>query len=218
MALGKCLLLRHLCMFHFRKGVREVILRRGSQSESASGNPARRSEKANAKTAHLGRLDRDRKFSTCRHPRDYENTPCPIGPSACVWFGVRLNPIREGGGGVAATPFSVSQHNSPRSGASIEPVVEVLVSCPVPTKCKGVLPLGVLSALFLPGCYLLMRPAHEQVHWFDVDGIGCFLRDPPCTHEAQVDESRNPLPCIPCKAVPRDDMLDPPHGISHRPR
>ena len=30
MALGKCILLRHLCMFNFRKGVREVILRRGS--------------------------------------------------------------------------------------------------------------------------------------------------------------------------------------------
>ena len=30
MALGKCLLLRHLCMFKIRKGVREVILRRGS--------------------------------------------------------------------------------------------------------------------------------------------------------------------------------------------
>ena len=31
MALEKYLLLRHLCMFKLRKGVREVILRRGSQ-------------------------------------------------------------------------------------------------------------------------------------------------------------------------------------------
>ena len=74
MALGKCLLLRHLCIFNVRKGVGEVILRRvivrrGSRSESASGNPPGRSEKANTKTAHLGRLARDRKFSTCRHPR-----------------------------------------------------------------------------------------------------------------------------------------------------
>ena len=30
MALGKCLLLRHLCMVNFRNRVREVILRRGS--------------------------------------------------------------------------------------------------------------------------------------------------------------------------------------------
>ena len=30
MALGKCLLLSHLCMFNCRKGIREVILRRGS--------------------------------------------------------------------------------------------------------------------------------------------------------------------------------------------
>ena len=98
MALGKCLLLRHLCMFNLRKGVREVILRRGSQSESASGNPPGRFEKANTKTAHLGRLARDGKFSTCRHPRGYENTPCPIGPPTCVRFGVGVNPIREKGG------------------------------------------------------------------------------------------------------------------------
>ena len=30
MALGKCLLWHHLCMFNFRKRVPEVILRRGS--------------------------------------------------------------------------------------------------------------------------------------------------------------------------------------------
>ena len=30
MDLGKCIVCRHLCMFHFRKGVREVILRRRS--------------------------------------------------------------------------------------------------------------------------------------------------------------------------------------------
>ena len=40
-------------------------------------NPAGRSDKANTKTAHLGRLARDRKFSTCRHPTGYENTPPP---------------------------------------------------------------------------------------------------------------------------------------------
>ena len=73
MASGNCLLLRHLCMFNVKKGVREVIfrrdtdqkvdreviLRRGSQSESASGNPPGRSKKANAKAAHLSCLARD---------------------------------------------------------------------------------------------------------------------------------------------------------------
>ena len=98
MVLGKCLLLRHLCMFNFRKGVREVILRRGSQLESASGNHPCRSEKANTTTAHLGRLDRYRKISARRHPRGYENTPRPIGPPRCVWFGVEVKPIGEGGG------------------------------------------------------------------------------------------------------------------------
>ena len=84
--------------------------------------------------------------------------------------------------------------SSPRSGASIEHLVELPVSCPVPTKCMGVLPFGVSSALVLRGCYPLMRHAHEKVHWFYVDGVGCFSRDPPCTREARVDESGNPLP------------------------
>ena len=78
--LGKCFLLRQLCTFNLRKGVRGVIWRRGSKSDSASGNPAGKSEKAKNKTAHLGRLDRDLNFPTCRHPRGYENTPRPIEP------------------------------------------------------------------------------------------------------------------------------------------
>ena len=82
-----------------------------------------------------------------------------------------------------------------------------MVSCLVPTKCMGVLPLGVSSALVLRGCYPLMRHAHEKVHWFYVDGVGCFSRDPPCTREARVDESGNPIPCIPCEALPRDNTL-----------
>ena len=97
--------------------------------------------------------------------------------------------------------------SSPRSGASIEPLVELLVSCPVPTKCMGVLPLSVSSALILRGCYPLMRHAHEKVHWFYVDGVGCFSCDPPYTREAWVDESGNLLPCIPCEALPRDSTL-----------
>ena len=63
---------------------------------------------------------------------------------------------------------------------------------------------GVSSALVLHGCYPLMCHAHEKVRWFYVDGVGCFSRDPPCTREARVDESGNPLPCIPCEALPRD--------------
>ena len=54
--------------------------------------------------------------------------------------------------------------NSPHSGASIEPLVKLPVSCHVPTKCMGVLPLGVSSALVLRGCYPLMCHAHEKVH------------------------------------------------------
>ena len=33
-AFGMCILLRHLSMFNFRKGVREVILKRGPRSET----------------------------------------------------------------------------------------------------------------------------------------------------------------------------------------
>ena len=97
--------------------------------------------------------------------------------------------------------------SSPRSLTSVEPVVELLVSCPVPTKCMGVLPLGVSSALVLRGCYPLMCHAHEKVHWFYVDRVGCFSCDPLCTREARVDETGNPLPCIPCEALPQDNTL-----------
>ena len=79
--------------------------------------------------------------------------------------------------------------SSPCSGASIEPLVELPVLCPIPTKCMGVLPLGVPSAHVLRGCYPLMRHAHEKVHRFYVDGVGCFSRDPPCTREARFDEN-----------------------------
>ena len=85
---------------------------------------------------------------------------------------------RHGGGIVAATGHQTSmmrffgqcsqgsqpwEHNSsaalqpsndpssPHSGASIEPLVELPVSCPVPTTCMGVPPLGVSSALVLRG-------------------------------------------------------------------
>ena len=67
-----------------------------------------------------------------------------------------------------------NEPSSPRSGASIEPLVELPVLRRVPTKCMGVLPLGISSALVLRGCYPLMRHAHEKVQWFYVDGVGCF--------------------------------------------
>ena len=71
----------------------------------------------------------------------------------------------------------------------------------------GALPLGVPSSIALRGRFPLMRHSHEKVHWIYVDGVGCFLRDPPCKGEAQVDDNGHLMPCTPCEALPRDPTM-----------
>ena len=61
-------------------------------------------------TAQLGRLDHDRKVSTCRHPSGNENTPRPIGPPICVWSAVGFIAISQEGGGGSRYPPSRFHH------------------------------------------------------------------------------------------------------------
>ena len=95
--------------------------------------------------------------------------------------------------------------SSPRSGAS-EPLALSLSPTVLP-RCMGALPPGVPSPIALRGRYPLMRHSHEKVHWMYVDGVGCFLRDPPCKGVAQVDDNGHLMPCTPCEALPRNPTM-----------
>ena len=71
----------------------------------------------------------------------------------------------------------------------------------------GALPLGVPRPIALRGRYPLMRHSHEKVHLIYVDGVGCFLHDPPCKGEAQVDDNGHLMPCTKCEALPWDPTM-----------